>query len=194
MGLCSAGDFDKIMGVIMYLNKGDIEALVRSTNGKIRGWGIAAGIFFLALLGGMLPNFEGENRAGTIVLSVILFSICALFICMGIVKKSKLKLAYRFNNVFENDSDGVMKINEIANAMHMPKEKTEKALMWLMNNDFLINCRFDDKAPSTILLTDVNVSETNDFVAIQCPACGAYIQARPGQGMKCPACNTFVKA
>ena len=177
----------------MYLNKSDIQALIKSTNGKIRGWSIAAGVFFLALIGGMLPNFEGDSRAGTIGLSATLVAACAIFIAMGISKKAKLNLAYRFNNIFENDSDGIMKINEIANALHMPKEKTEKTLMWLMNNDFLINCRFDDKAPSTILLTDVNVAETNDFVAVQCPACGTYIQVRPGQGIKCPSCGTFVK-
>ena len=87
-----------------------------------------------------------------------------------------------------------MMTNEIANAVHLPTPVLEQNLLWLINNNYIINCRFDDKNQSRIILTDVNEAATNEFAIITCQACGSKIQVRPGQATKCPSCGTFIAA
>ena len=176
----------------MYVNKKKISVTLGMIKVKIIVWGILGSIFLLSLMGSLLDKNIDKYGAGFRISVIVLVAICALFIVLNVLKRIKIMSAYRISNAFENDSDGVMKISEIANSVHMPVPKLEKYLLWLLNNNYLINCRFDERNQSNIILTDVNSAQTNQFVVMECVSCGARIQARPGQGVKCPSCGTFI--
>lgn len=177
----------------MYVNKTKATIALGSIKVKTIIWGILCGMFILSFFGGLLPEMKEKYGVGmTTITPLILAAICGMFIYLNIQKKKKINLAYRLSNVFENDPDAVMMTNEIANAVHLTTPDLEKAIFWLFNNNYLINCRFDDRNQSRILLTDVNVAATNEFKLIQCVACGTQVQVRPGQGIKCPSCGTYI--
>ena len=177
----------------MYVNKTKATIALGSIKVKTIIWGILCGMFILSFFGGLLPEMKEKYGVGmTTITPLILAAICGIFIFLNLQKKKKINLAYRLSNVFENDSDGTMMTNEIANAVHLQTPQLEQTLLWLLNNNYLINCRFDDKNQSRIILSDVNNAATQEFVLITCKACGTQIQARPGQGIKCPSCGTFI--
>lgn len=177
----------------MYVNKTKATIALGSIKVKTIIWGIICSFFVLGFFGCMTTEQRAkEGNTSVAIIAVILAAISGLFIYLNLQKKKKINLAYRLSNVFENDSDGTMMTNEIANAVHLATPVLEKTMLWLINNNFVINCRFDDKNQSRILLTDVNVAATNEFKLIQCVACGTQVQVRPGQGIKCPSCGTYI--
>ena len=178
----------------MYLNKELLYEIERKAKKGIVTWCIVGGLMACAFFGNLLPSNETEFSMSMAVFTAIVVVMAIVFIILDIIKKQKVVTAERINNVFENDSDGTMTINEIANATRMPKEKLDKNVMWLINKGVLKNCRFDDRDSNRIILTDVTVAKTNDFVLIHCQACGATVQTRPGQAVKCPSCGTFITA
>lgn len=86
----------------------------------------------------------------------------------------------------------MMTFTELANALHLQKDKVEKSVLWMLNKGVLKNIRFSDKDPNTIVLRDVNVAETNRFITFNCQSCGAMIQVRLGQAVTCPSCGSIV--
>ena len=176
----------------MYVNKSKMMLALGAVNVKIKIWAVLCGLLLIAVVGALTPEMQ-EKYGNTLPFGTIaLAAVCGLLVFLNIKKKNKLNLAYRLSNIFENDPDAVMMTNEIANAIHMSTPQLEQNLLWLLNNNYLINCRFDDKNQSRIILSDVNNAATQEFVLITCKACGTQIQARPGQGIKCPSCGTFI--
>ena len=179
----------------MYVNKKKAMLTLGSIKVKTIIWGIACGFFLLAFLGGFTPDMKEKYGVDMrIIVPLVLAGICGLFIFLNALKRKKIMLSYRLSNVFENDSDATMMTNEIANAVHLSTPVLEQKLLWLINNNYIINCRFDDRNQSRIILTDVNEAATNEFVLITCQACGTRIQTRPGQAVNCPSCGTFISA
>lgn len=179
----------------MYVNKTKVMIALGSIKVKTIIWGVVGGMFLMAFIGSFLPEMKEKYGIGAVTFSALIFAmICMLFIFLNLQKRKKINLAYRLSNVFENDSDGTMMTNEIANAVHLSTPVLEQNLLWLINNNYIINCRFDDRNQSRIILTDVNEAATNEFVIITCQACGSKIQARPGQAVKCSSCGTFITA
>lgn len=177
----------------MYVNKTKVMIALGSIKVKTTIWGIVCGMLLLAFFGSLMPEMKEKYGLGvTTFMPLILAAICGVFIYLNLQKKKKINLAYRLSNVFENDSDGTMMTNEIANAVHLATPVLEQNLLWLINNNYVINCRFDDRNQSRIILTDVNEAATNEFKLIQCIACGTQVQVRPGQGIKCPSCGTYI--
>ncbi len=179
----------------MYVNKTKAMVALGSIKVKTIIWGIVGGMFLMSFVGSFLPEMKEKYGIGPVTYSALAFvAICGLFIYLNLQKRKKINLAYRLSNVFENDSDATMMTNEIANAVHLSTPALEQNLLWLINNNYIINCRFDDKNQSRIILTDVNEAATNEFAIITCQACGSKIQVRPGQSAKCPSCGTFIAA
>ncbi len=176
----------------MYVNKAKTAIALGSIKVKTVVWGVGLGLMVLAFLGGLTEEMMEKYGWKGQITWVIIAAICGLFIFLNLQKKKKINLAYRLSNVFENDSDGTMMTNEIANAVHLATPVLEQNLLWLINNNYVINCRFDDRNQSRIILTDVNEAATNEFKLIQCIACGTQVQVRPGQGIKCPSCGTYI--
>ena len=176
----------------MYLNKNKMAMLSASIKVKTWIWGILTGATLMAVFGCFVQTGENKTDASTTIFAIVLTIFNAVMLSGNIINKQKLEKAARINNVFENDADGVMMLHEIASAIHFDKDKIEKLMLYLMNKGILINCRFDDRNSSRILLTDVNVASTNEFVVVVCQACGTQVQVRPGQAVKCPACGTFI--
>lgn len=179
----------------MYVNKKKVILALGSIKVKTIVWGIVCGMLLMAFCGSLLPEMKEKYGFGvSTFIPLILAAICGLFIFLNLQKKKKINLSYRLSNVFENDSDAAMMTNEIANAVHLSTPVLEQNLLWLINNNYIINCRFDDRNQSRIILTDVNEAATNEFALITCQACGSKIQVRPGQAVKCPSCGTFIAA
>ena len=177
----------------MYVNKSKMMLALGAVNVKIKIWAVLCGMSLMAFAGSFLPEMKEKYGIGpSTFVGLGLAAAFGLLMYANVNKRKKLNLAYRLSNVFENDSDGIMMTNEIANAVHMLTPQLEQTLLWLLNNNYLINCRFDDKNQSRIILSDVNNAATQEFVLITCKACGTQIQARPGQGIKCPSCGTFI--
>ena len=178
----------------MYLNKELKYDMERKAGKHFKIWLVVGIIFGLAAFG-MISDYGKEEFDMTLlIISAGLTALSIIFIILNILKKNKITKAERISNVFENDQDGTMTIAEIANAVHMSKDKLEKDILWFMNKGILKNCRFDDKDTNRIHLTDVTNAKTNEFVLIHCQACGATVQTRPGQAVKCPSCGTFITA
>ena len=49
-------------------------------------------------------------------------TLCLIKIILNVYKYQRYKYARRVNNVFENDHDRVMTLEELANALHLPKD------------------------------------------------------------------------
>ena len=78
-------------------------------------------------------------------------TLCLNKIILNVYKYQRYKYARRVNNVFENDSDRVMTLEELANALHLPKDTVKKNVLWLIDNGVITNCRFDDNNPDLII-------------------------------------------
>lgn len=176
----------------MYLSDWEIDELERKFKKSNKIFGILAGFFLIGVLAAIFPSEGQEFDPGMAAFSGSLMAGCILKILLNICKYGKFKDARRINNIFENDSDGMMSFTELANALHLPKDKVEKSVLWMLNKGVLKNIRFSDKDPNTIVLRDVNVAETNRFITFNCQSCGAMIQVRSGQAVTCPSCGSIV--
>lgn len=136
----------------MYLSKSKLGELEIKFSIQNRIFGILAGVFLICTLAGLFPAEGQEFDLGMAIFDACTMTLCLIKIILNVYKYQRYKYARRVNNVFENDPDRVMTFEELANALHLPKDTVKKDVLWLIDNGVITNCRFDDNNPNLIIL------------------------------------------
>ena len=177
----------------MYLDKNSIARKKGSNKAGTIVWSILTAFNVFGIDAGFNPVSGDGPDVGRIVFFAICFVITGFLLVKNILDKKKLANSEVFDNVFRNDSDGVMTFSEISNSTRIPVAKVEKNILWLMKKNILVNCRFDDQSRDRIILTDVNAASTMQFAVLRCRNCGTTVQVRPGQVANCPSCGNLIQ-
>ena len=100
----------------------------------------------------------------------------------------KLTRARIYNSIMEEDHDGIITYDSIASMTGYPVSKVVKDLMWFRNRRVLVNMTLG----RTALRVDLR-ADSNEFIKVVCPECGAHVDIRKGGGGKCNHCGTFMR-
>ncbi len=173
----------------MYANQKKLIAALTITKVNIWIWGAMTVIVFMAIIQTFIDGTYKKNFVSFMGFALFHGTIWVL----NLNKKSRLDKVERIDNIFRNDDDGVMDLEQLANALNYDNKKIEKCVMYLISKRYLINCRFDDNDRRKIVFRDVNIEESYDLASVNCPSCGTLVQARPNHTVKCPACGRMVK-
>lgn len=96
--------------------------------------------------------------------------------------------ANKFNNVFENDTDGVIPLSSVSVIFGLTEDKFIKLFDKMIKKGYIINCYIEYNDTPRIMIK--NVSE--QLVAVKCPNCGASNNIKVGQSGICEYCHSKI--
>lgn len=160
---------------------------------------IPAFMIAIILLGVMSSGVKTEDPIATYGLYLIILSVCGVFIYLYFRKFGNVGFANRVSNYFEKDADGLVPVNEFAQAMGVTQEEVIKKTNYLLAKGYLVNINYDsahrvfllsDKyRPQTQYAASMGLPEDKPFQGISCPGCAAALKIRAETRGICPFCG-----
>ncbi len=148
-------------------------------------------IFAMALFGSIVEK-ELLKELDFVAIVIVCLALAGYLLFCTIRNRRRLSMALRLDDALRNDDNGIITMQELANALNY-NGNIQKTVEYLMKKNILINCRFDQQDRNKIVCRDVDIDRSVDLRTINCPHCGNVVQGRMNVIVKCPMCGIEIK-
>ena len=148
-------------------------------------------VFGMALFGSIVEK-ELLKELDFVAIVIGCLAIAGYLLFCIIRNRKWLSMALRLDDALRNDDNGIITMQELANALNY-NGNIKQMVDYLMKKNILINCRFDQQDRNKIVCRDVDIDRSVDLRTINCPHCGNVVQGRANVIMKCPMCGIEIK-
>lgn len=155
------------VGIVLIIIKVSKDKKASMTLGivmKIVGW---CGVAFCAMMTAVVVS-EPPIDALDIVLLVIMYVPCIIFIVFGAKTRKRAKLYKRYLNLIINMN--MTQIDNIAYEMKLPKDKVAEDIKTMIDKKFLPNAALHG---DNITIEKTAVEDKKYTSVVECPCCGA---------------------
>lgn len=118
----------------------------------------------------------------------------SIFFYLSFKKLQKVYRAKKMGKYFEQDSDGLISIEELAMHMKMKRHKCFALFLDCIGRNLLKNCTVFSEDPTYLVLDNGKKTITEKFVVKHCPKCSAPSTLRIGYENTCKYCGTVMEA
>jgi len=155
---------------------------------------IILGVFFsfIFLLAVCLEFTNDILHIDNIIITGLAAICCVIILIIGIHRIKFSGNTNKFNNVFENDPDGVLFISKISQLFGMTEQQFTILFHKLTKKGFLINCSLENQEDFVIVLNNGGETVEDKFDIVQCPNCGGNNQIKIGFVQECRFCGSKV--
>lgn len=172
----------------MYLNKKKfwLEVLI---NGGFALWFGSLSFLYTFYL---LLEGTGQIRARADITNESA-AMLAVFFVLFVLFLKRIWISYmamRMSRLFENDKDGLFRMEELAKQIKKKQEKVVSAFIRCVGKGLLVNCGIYAVDPSYIILSNGAKTIKKRYSAIKCPSCGATNVNRIGFENSCKYCGS----
>lgn len=161
----------------------------------------------LGLVFGILPNLFwlfmliscivlNEYEVSVIVFSLFSIAVGVVFTVLGIRGLSMIFVTSYCNRIFENDPDGIIKMDSILSSRGKKEGSAyERRICRAVEKDYFMKLTYDRTYKVFELSDRVQNKEDykNRFIGKNCPNCGAPLKIRRGMTTVCDRCGQEVK-
>jgi hypothetical protein len=148
-------------------------------------------VFGMALLGSIVEK-EFLKELGFVAMVIVCLALAGYFLFCIIRNRKWLSMALRLDDALRNDDNGIITMQELANALNY-NGNIKQMVDYLMRKNILINCRYDQQDRNKIVCRDVDIDSSVDLRTINCPHCGNVLQGRKNVIIQCPSCGIDIK-
>lgn len=153
----------------MYLNKGKISRFKVANALIIAVCGISSfGNLIFAIFLIFSVTVEKDSTAiGAILILLLAMSIKIGIIIWRAILVHRLTKCRIYNQLLEEDHDGILAYSSIASMIGRPEANVVKDIKWFAKEKFLIKINVEETA------VRVDLAGANEFITVLCPACGS---------------------
>ncbi len=177
----------------MYLNKAKsvIMSIIAYVLMAVFGFGIAFSIL------GIIVSFKDINYwddfANSMSVGFGLLSACLLVFGFAVYMKHPIKIARRFNSLFEGCQGDMITVANAAQSLIQSEEKTVKEFTLAVQKGYLVNCNLTSEPEMTFSLISSDAKTAGErYRSVTCPSCGASLTVQSGFTVECDYCGTKV--
>ncbi len=172
----------------MYLNTGKIwvQRILYGALGVV-----LTGLSFFFVMGIMIDLSGAYSEPSDNLTMIIYLTFWFIFtdvLCIKAFKKT-LKAA-KISRILAQNTEGLIAIEEVTEAMHMKQEKFVKLFVDCVSRALLVKCSFYAEDPTFILLENGAEDVRDRFAVIHCKQCGGPNAVQIGFHCKCKYCGT----
>ena len=135
----------------MYVNKNKLFIYNLFSVAMILAGGFFSFIFLLALC---LELTGDKLHTDNIVITGLTAICCVIILIIGIIRIRFSGNINKFNNLFENDPDGILSVNKTAQLYGMTESKFTILFHKFIRKGFLINCSLENQEDFVIVLNN----------------------------------------
>lgn len=154
---------------------------------------IISGFFtFIFLLAVCLEFTSDTLHIDNIVITVFSVICCILILIVGIHRFKFSGNVNKFNNIFENDPDGILSVKKTAHIFGITEQEFANLFYKLTKKGFLTNCSLDNQEDFVIVLNNGSTTVEERFDIVICPNCNANNSIKIGFVQECKFCGAKI--
>ena len=144
-------------------------------------------VFFAMAVLMSITGFDADLRKNLLIYVICLIP-SVLLLVLGLKAVALIKLANRYNSIFECDRDGVVTISELTKQTGKENFKILSELELLIEKGFLCNYSLQKQGQPCVMLSDGSADRAG-FLNVVCGKCGGTTRLNAGTSGACEYCG-----